>query len=80
MIEITTLRVTLVVRPLLLIPSLILLRTKVVVVDEVHILMGFRVVIPRMPSVSTLLTCHAKIMNVHDFLLLIGSIFELLYL
>ena len=41
-----TLVITLVVRPLLLIPSLILLRTKVVIVDEVHILMGFRAVVP----------------------------------
>jgi hypothetical protein len=49
-IEIIILRVTLVitmvVRTLLLIPSLILLRTKVVVVDEIHILMGFRAAIP----------------------------------
>ena len=78
-IEIITLRVTLVVWPLLLIPALILLSTKVVVVDEVHILMEFRAVVPRMPSVSTLFTHHAGIMNVHDFLLLIGSIFELLH-
>ena len=41
-----TLVVTLVVRPLLLVPSLILLRTIVVVVDEVHILMGFRAIVP----------------------------------
>jgi hypothetical protein len=49
LIEIIILRVilviTLVVRPLLLIPSLILLRAKVVI-DEVHILMGFRTVVP----------------------------------
>ena len=32
-----------------------------------------------MPSVSALFTCHVGIMNVHDFLLLINSIFELLY-
>jgi hypothetical protein len=45
-IVIITLTVTLVVWPLLLIPSLILLRTIVAVVDEVDILMGFRTVIP----------------------------------
>ena len=43
---IVTLVINLVVRPLLLIPSLILLRTKVVVVDKVYILMGFRIVAP----------------------------------
>ena len=32
-----------------------------------------------MPSVSTLFTCHAGIMNLHDFLFLIGSILELLH-
>jgi hypothetical protein len=42
---IVTLVSTLVVWPLLLVPSLILLRT-IVVVDEVHILMGFRAVVP----------------------------------
>jgi hypothetical protein len=69
--------ITLVVWPLLLIPFLILLRT--IVVDEVHILLGFRTVVPCMPNVSTLFTRHAGIMNVHDFLLLIGSFFEPLH-
>ena len=71
-IEIITLRVTLVVWPLLLIPSLILLRMKVVVVDEVYILIDFRAAVPWMPSISTLFTRYAEIMIVHDFLLLIG--------
>jgi hypothetical protein len=45
-IEIVTLIVTLVVWPLLLVPSLILLRMIVVVDDEVHILVGFRIIVP----------------------------------
>ena len=79
MIEIITLTITLVVLPVLLIPSLILLRMKVVVVDKVHILLNFRAVVPSMPSVSTLFACHAGIMNVHDLFLLISLVFELLH-
>ena len=46
-IKIITLIVTLVVRSLLLVPSLILLRMKVVaIVDKVHILLGFRIAVP----------------------------------
>jgi hypothetical protein len=45
-IEIVTLIVTLVVWPLLLVPSLILLRMIVVVDDEVHILVGFKIIVP----------------------------------
>jgi hypothetical protein len=44
-VEIITLMVTMVVQPLLLILSLILLRTIVAVVDEVHILVGFKIVV-----------------------------------
>ena len=51
-------------------------RMIVVVVDEVHIILGFRTVVPWMPSVSTLFTCHAGIMNVHDFFVVIGSLFK----
>jgi hypothetical protein len=32
-----------------------------------------------MPSVSIYFTCHAGIMNMHDLLLLIGLVFELLH-
>ena len=43
---IVTLIITLVVQPLLLVPSLILLRTRViVVVDKIHIIMVLRTVI-----------------------------------
>ena len=44
---IVTLIITLVVQPLLLVPSLILLRMKlVVIVDKIQILMGLRIAIP----------------------------------
>jgi hypothetical protein len=44
----------------LLVPSLILLRTIVVVANVVHILLGFRTIVPWMSSVATHFTRHTS--------------------
>ena len=59
---------------ILLIPSLVLLRTIVGVVDVVGILLNFRIVASYVASTSTLFTSHSRVVDVHDFLLLITFI------
>jgi hypothetical protein len=51
----------------------------VVVVDVVHILLGFRTIVPLMSSVATHFTSHAGIIDVHDLFLLTNSVLKLLH-
>jgi hypothetical protein len=56
------------------------LRTIVgVVVDIVDILLDFRIVASYVASASTLFTSYARIMDVHDFLLLLITFVKLLH-
>jgi hypothetical protein len=50
-----------------------------VVVDIVDILLDFRIVASCVASASTLFTSHARIMDVHDFLLLLIMFVKLLH-
>jgi hypothetical protein len=50
-----------------------------VVFDTVDILLDFRIVASCVASASTLFTSHARIMDVHDFPLLLIMFLKLLY-